>query len=73
MNQRLTTNVPEDVMELLRELEPSISYSLRETKKQDREDLKQEMIVKMLEKREQIGYSDAPGFWEFIKRKTDSC
>jgi hypothetical protein len=52
----------------LKQLHPKIKKSLYYTKPQDREDLEQELKMKITECIHNDVFEQPPGFWEFAKR-----
>lgn len=57
-----------ELIQALNDLEPKIKKSLRYTDPQNREDLEQELKVKMTECLRKGVFKNPPGFWEFAKR-----
>ncbi|AIM16332.1 MULTISPECIES: hypothetical protein [Neobacillus] len=51
---------------LLQLLEPKIKKSLSQTSYQEREDLEQEIKLKMIEKYHNHKFNEAPKFWDLI-------
>jgi hypothetical protein len=47
-------------------LEPKIKKSLSQTSYQEREDLEQEIKLKMIEKYHNHKFNEAPKFWDLI-------
>ncbi|MBJ8056603.1 hypothetical protein JDS87_33490, partial [Bacillus cereus] len=45
---------------------PMIKKKLQNTAYQEREDLEQELYIKLIEKVDWLIYQEGPGFWEFI-------
>ncbi|MDQ0300311.1 hypothetical protein J2S78_002758 [Salibacterium salarium] len=62
----------EDVNRVLETVKPKIKKSLNNTTPQDRDDLEQELALKIIEKKETMDFSDVPGFWEFINLKSNA-
>ncbi|WP_428910316.1 hypothetical protein [Niallia sp. Krafla_26] len=56
----------EELMEIIDYLDPKIKQSLRNTHFQEREDLEQEIKLKMIETYEKVSELDAPNFEEFL-------
>lgn len=56
-----------EVEQALKQLEPKIKKSLYYTNYQDREDLEQELKMKITECFYNDVFKKAPGFWEFAK------
>lgn len=52
----------------LKQLHPKIKKSLYHTKPQNREDLEQELKMKITECIHNDVFEQTPGFWEFIER-----
>ncbi|WP_343844045.1 hypothetical protein [Salinibacillus aidingensis] len=57
----------EKVEQVIEELTPRIKSSIRNTAFQEREDLEQEIIIKIIEKIRLFERNDSPGFWEFVQ------
>ncbi|WP_071392967.1 hypothetical protein [Bacillus tuaregi] len=57
-----------DIDELISNFQPKIKASLRHTASQEREDLEQEITIKIIEKMETIQNLEAPGFWDFLEK-----
>lgn len=63
---------PEAMLMILKRFERKILYELRQTSFQDREDLVQELHLKMIETVQNYNIEKAPGFWEFVhQQKTE--
>lgn len=61
-------NVSED--EIIKKFERPIEKALFQTNPQEREDLKQVLLMKVLQKSKEISFKeDAPEFWSFFKTK----
>ncbi|MGR3208249.1 sigma-O factor regulator RsoA [Bacillus glycinifermentans] len=56
----------QDFEEWLEIFMPMIRNKLKNTSFQEREDLEQELKIKIHEKADMLLCQDAPGFWEFI-------
>lgn len=56
-----------EIEEILKRFNPQIKKVLKNTSYQEREDLEQEIKVKILEKVNSLNIESPPGFWEFIK------
>ncbi|KAA6450668.1 sigma-O factor regulator RsoA [Bacillus swezeyi] len=56
----------EDIEKLLESFTPMIKNKLRNTSYQERDDLEQELKMKICEKADMLLCQDVPGFWEFI-------
>ncbi|MDO7485163.1 hypothetical protein Q5O89_02880 [Peribacillus frigoritolerans] len=56
----------EELMDLLDSLNPKIKKSLKNTNYQDRNDLEQEIKLKIIESYEKIAAIEAPNFEEFL-------
>ncbi|MCM3358151.1 hypothetical protein [Psychrobacillus sp. MER TA 171] len=54
-------------LELIKEFRPKIKKSLQNTPVQEREDLEQEIMIKIYEKMNFIQSLKAPNFFEFIE------
>ena len=60
-------NTDTDEMELLiSRFSPMIKKKLSNTSYQEREDLEQELKIKIVEKGDMLLCQEVPGFWEFI-------
>ncbi|GIN64900.1 hypothetical protein OZL92_09420 [Bacillus sonorensis] len=55
-----------DIEKLLENFTPMIKSKLNNTSYQEREDLEQELKMKICEKAEMLLCQEVPGFWEFI-------
>lgn len=58
-----------EIEEILKRFNPQIKKVLKNTSYQEREDLEQEIKVKILEKLNSLNIESTPGFWEFINKK----
>lgn len=56
----------EELMDLIDSLNPKIKKSLKNTNYQDRNDLEQEIKLKIIESYEKIAAIEAPNFEEFL-------
>ncbi|MGG0051548.1 sigma-O factor regulator RsoA [Bacillus atrophaeus] len=56
----------EEIERLIAGFSPMIKKKLRNTSFQEREDLEQELKIKIFEKADMLLCQEAPGFWEFI-------
>lgn len=56
----------EELLDLIDSLNPKIKKSLRNTNYQDRNDLEQEIKLKIIESYEKIAAIEAPNFEEFL-------
>ncbi|MGJ7919282.1 hypothetical protein [Neobacillus sp. LXY-4] len=56
----------EELIEILNHLEPKIKSVLRNTHFQEREDLEQEIKLKIIESYKKVSELDAPNFEEFL-------
>jgi quinol monooxygenase YgiN len=56
----------EELVDLIDSLNPKIKKSLKNTNYQDRNDLEQEIKLKIIESYEKIAAIDAPNFEEFL-------
>ncbi|MBB4823178.1 hypothetical protein HNO89_000396 [Sporosarcina luteola] len=65
-----TTNVNNELCleEIIREFTPKIKKSLSNTSWQEREDLEQEIIIKIYNKYKLLENSPVPGFFEFLSQ-----
>ncbi len=57
-----------EIEDILKRFNPQIKKVLKNTSYQEREDLEQEIKVKILEKVNSLNIESPPGFWEFIKK-----
>ncbi|QSI45338.1 sigma-O factor regulator RsoA [Bacillus altitudinis] len=55
-----------EMEELIETFTPMIKKKLQNTAYQEREDLEQELYIKLIEKVDWLIYQEGPGFWEFI-------
>ncbi len=55
-----------EMEELIETFTPMIKKKLQNTAYQEREDLEQELYIKLIEKVDRLIYQEGPGFWEFI-------
>lgn len=55
------------LVDILDSFKPKIKKSLRNTDYQDREDLEQEIIMKIIEKYPSINHHDCPSLWELLE------
>lgn len=53
---------------ILKKLEPKIKKSLKQTTIQDRENLEQELVMKVLKVTYSFDTNKVPGFWEFLNK-----
>lgn len=56
----------EELLDLIESLNPKIKKSLKNTNYQDRNDLEQEIKLKIIESYEKIAAIEAPNFEEFL-------
>ncbi|ARW08279.1 sigma-O factor regulator RsoA [Bacillus atrophaeus] len=56
----------EEIERLIAGFSPMIKKKLRNTSFQEREDLEQELKIKLFEKADMLLCQEVPGFWEFI-------
>ncbi|MBY7141575.1 helix-turn-helix domain-containing protein [Virgibacillus sp. NKC19-3] len=59
----------EEVEKIIKELSPRIKNSITNTAYQEREDLEQELAIKIIEKIQMFECRDSPGFWDFVQSK----
>lgn len=57
----------EEVINIIERFQPKIKKSLSNTNYQDREDLEQEIKVKIIEKLTNIKFNDCPSIWELLE------
>ena len=57
-----------EVIKFIEKFEPKINKSLLNTDYQDREDLRQEIQLKMTEKINEIEANNPPSFWKLINK-----
>jgi hypothetical protein len=57
----------EEVLEILEKFEGKIQKILSQTIYKERDDLAQEIRLKIIEKLNTLEFSDIPGFWSFIE------
>ncbi|GAA0359169.1 helix-turn-helix domain-containing protein [Bacillus horti] len=58
-------------MHLIKQFEPKVNQSLRKTPYQERDDLRQELQLKLLEAIYQFKIQDVPGFFDYVKQRID--
>lgn len=58
-----------EILELFNQLQPKLDKVLRQTTPQHRDDLKQDLIEKMLLKLNKDDFHDVPGLFEFIDQQ----
>jgi len=58
----------EKLVQLLQFFEPKLLKSLYQTAENNREDLKQELIIKFIVAVKNYDLNNVPGFWEFKKK-----
>lgn len=63
--QKAQSKNPEALSKLLQMFEPKLKRSLLQTSKQDREDLEQELRIKIMEVIYKYDLESTPGYWEF--------
>ncbi|MBU8576504.1 MULTISPECIES: sigma-O factor regulator RsoA [Bacillus] len=68
VNEEKMTNG--EMEELIETFTPMIKKKLQNTAYQEREDLEQELYIKLIEKVDRLIYQEGPGFWEFIVEYT---
>ncbi|MDR0126189.1 sigma-O factor regulator RsoA [Bacillus zhangzhouensis] len=64
VNEEKMTNG--EMEELIETFTPMIKNKLQNTAYQERDDLEQELYIKLIEKVDRLIYQEGPGFWEFI-------
>jgi hypothetical protein len=57
----------DEFVDILDSFQPKIKKSLKNTDYQDREDLEQEINMKVVEKYNTISYDGCPSIWELLK------
>ncbi|WP_224930844.1 sigma-O factor regulator RsoA [Bacillus safensis] len=55
-----------EMEQLIETFTPMIKKKLQNTAYQEREDLEQELYIKLIEKVDRLIHQGGPGFWEFI-------
>jgi hypothetical protein len=63
--QKAQCRSPEAMAALLQMFEPKLRRSLLQTSKQEREDLEQELRIKIMEVIYKYDLDSTPGYWEF--------
>ncbi|WP_373894507.1 hypothetical protein [Virgibacillus sp. CBA3643] len=53
--------------ELLKKVEPKIKKSINSNPEKYREDVKQDLMEKIMKSTDNVKYEDVPGFYDFIK------
>lgn len=56
----------DEVMSILNKFKPKIKKCLRNTSYQYREDLEQEIKLKVIEKLDDVEFNNPPSFWDFF-------
>jgi hypothetical protein len=56
----------EETLTIIENFIPKIKYCLHNTDYQEREDLEQEIKLKIIEKLATVKFQDAPSFWDFF-------
>lgn len=56
-----------DVVDILEKFKPKIKKSIKNTNYQDRDDLEQEISMKIIEKLDTINFNDCPSLWKLLK------
>ncbi|MED3778032.1 helix-turn-helix domain-containing protein [Geobacillus stearothermophilus] len=62
---------PEEIEQILEQFERKIQKNLRQTAYQEREDLAQEIRLKIIEKLITIDFSETLSFWSFFENNGD--
>lgn len=60
-------NKHDEIISILNDFQPKIKKSLNKTPFQDREDLEQEINVKIIEKLNSVEFQENPSFWSLLK------
>ena len=60
---------PEAMLTSLKRFERKILHELKQTSSEEREDLIQELHLKMIETVQNYNLEKAPGFWEFVHQE----
>lgn len=55
-----------EILTIIEQFKPKIKKSLANTSYQEREDLEQEIKLKIVEKMRTVEFKDVPGFWWMI-------
>ncbi|ANB57049.1 response regulator [Anoxybacillus sp. B7M1] len=58
---------PEEIVQILEQFEGKIQKNLKQTAYQEREDLAQEIRLKIIEKLINLEFSETLSFWSFIE------
>ncbi|MEB3752715.1 helix-turn-helix domain-containing protein [Geobacillus icigianus] len=58
---------PEEIVQILEQFEGKIQKNLKQTAYQERDDLAQEIRLKIIEKLINLEFSETLGFWSFIE------
>jgi len=58
---------PEEIIQILQQFERSIQKNLKQTSYQERDDLAQEIRLKIIEKLISIDFNETLSFWSFIE------
>lgn len=62
----LENQYDEETLTILENFMPKIKQCLHNTDFQEREDLEQEIKLKIIEKLATVDFQDAPSFWDFL-------
>lgn len=57
----------EELINILEEFQPKIKKSLKNTNFQDREDLEQEINIKIIEKLTTVKFNAPPSIWDLLE------
>ena len=58
----------EELLITIKKFEPKIKKSLQHTNHQNREDLEQEIHIKIIEKLTTVEFEQSPSFWDLIEK-----
>lgn len=62
----------EAIQDILKQFEPKMKVSLKQTSPQEQEDLYQELKMKTIEIILQFDFKKTYGFWEFLNRQREN-
>ncbi|MED4286328.1 hypothetical protein P4679_30810 [Priestia megaterium] len=68
MSTDVKTKYEEDKKYIIEKLSPVIKKHVKETVLEEREDLEQEMWIKVMEKIDLMWEEDVPGFFEYVEK-----
>ena len=63
----MNKHVEKEIISILNDFQPKIKNRLNQISFQDREDLEQEIKVKIIKKLNSVEFKEGPRFWSFFK------